>query len=76
MTMGMSGQMTEAARAQENPFGLVYQNAITKNESGKVNIRPVTYEVEGIAVAANLCRSHSSSRNTPTMKRATRNMLP
>ena len=31
MTMGMSGQMTEAARAQENPFGLVYQNAITKN---------------------------------------------
>lgn len=54
MTMGMSGQMTEAARAQENPFGLVYQNAITKNESGKVNIRPVTYEVEGIEVAANL----------------------
>ena len=54
MTMGMSGQMTEAARAQENPFGLVYQNAITKNEPGKVNIRPVTYEVEGIEVAANL----------------------
>lgn len=54
MTMGMSGQMTEAARAQENPFGLVYQNAITKNESGKVNIRPVMYEVEGIEVAANL----------------------
>lgn len=54
MTMGMSGQITEAARAQEKPFGLVYQNAITKNEPGKVNIRPVTYEVEGIAVAANL----------------------
>lgn len=54
MTMGMSGQMTEAARTQENPFGLVYQNAITKNEPGKVNIRPVTYEVEGIEVAANL----------------------
>lgn len=54
MTMGMSGQMTEAARAQENPFGLVYQNAITKNEPGKVNIKPVEYEVEGINVAANL----------------------
>lgn len=54
MTMGMSGQMTEAARAQENPFGLVYQNAITKNEPGKVNIKPVEYEVEGIKVSANL----------------------
>lgn len=54
MTMGMSGQMTEAAKAQENPFGLVYQNAITKNEPGKVNIKPVEYEVEGIKVAANL----------------------
>lgn len=54
MTMGMSGQMTEAAKPQENPFGLVYQNAITKNEPGKVNIKPVEYEVEGIKVAANL----------------------
>ena len=52
--MGMSGQMTEAARAQENPFGLVYQNAIEKNEPGKVNIKPVEYKVEGIKVAANL----------------------
>lgn len=54
MTMGMSVQMTEAARIQENPFGLVYQNAITKNEPGKVNIKPVEYKVEGIKVAANL----------------------
>lgn len=38
----------------ENPYGLVYQGAIEKNEPGKVNIRPVEYEVNGIKVAANL----------------------
>jgi uncharacterized protein len=25
---------------KQNPFTLVYEGAITKNESGKVNIRP------------------------------------
>ena len=37
-----------------NPFGLVYNGAIEKNEPGKVNIKPVQYEVERIKVAANL----------------------
>ena len=37
-----------------NPFGLVYEDAITENLPGMVQIRPVTYEVEGIRVAANL----------------------
>lgn len=46
--------MTEAAVHNENPYGLVYGNAITKNEQGKVNIRPVEYQVDGIKVAANL----------------------
>ena len=53
MTMGISGQ-TAIASQNTNPFGLVYGNAITKNEAGKVNIRPVEYKVEGIKVAANL----------------------
>ena len=30
-----------------NPFGLVYEDAITENLPGRVQIRPVTYEVEG-----------------------------
>ena len=33
--------MAEAEAASENRYGLVYQNAITRNVSGKVNIRPV-----------------------------------
>lgn len=38
----------------KNKFGLVYQNAISENEEGKVNIRPVSYEIDGIKVSANL----------------------
>lgn len=39
----------------ENQFGLVYADAITKNISGQVNLRPVTYRnKDGIKMAANL----------------------
>jgi fermentation-respiration switch protein FrsA (DUF1100 family) len=37
-----------------NPFGLVYEDAITENVSGKVNIHPVTYKLNGIDIAANV----------------------
>lgn len=38
----------------ENPFGLVYAGAITENRTGDINIQPVTYNVNGITIAANV----------------------
>ena len=37
-----------------NPFGLVYEGAITENIPGKVNIHTVTYKLNGIEIAANV----------------------
>ena len=47
----------KAAIAQtslQNPFGLVYEDAITVNMPGKVNIHPVNYKLNGINIAANV----------------------
>lgn len=44
----------EGATLTPNRLGLVYENAIEKNEDGKVNIHKVKYEVDGIAVSANV----------------------
>lgn len=40
--------------AEDNPWGLVYEQAITANMPGKVNIQPVTYNLDGIDIAANI----------------------
>ena len=37
-----------------NAFGLVYEDAIGENVSGKVNLHRVTYQVDGIDVVANV----------------------
>lgn len=42
------------AATNKNPFGLVYDNAITSNAAGKVNIHPVTYKLHGVSIAANV----------------------
>lgn len=46
--------VTSAQTRPANPFGLVYQNAITENVPGRVNIHPVTYKLNGIDIAANI----------------------
>ena len=38
----------------KNPFELVYDNAITENINGKVNIKPVNYNLDGLKISANL----------------------
>ena len=46
--------ISSAQTKQHNPFGLVYEDAITENVPGKVNIHPVTYKLNGIVIAANV----------------------
>lgn len=38
----------------QNPYTLVYEGAIDKNETGKVNITPVTYKIKNIDIAAHV----------------------
>lgn len=46
--------MANAADNKISLFTPVYRGAITRNESGKVNVHPVTYKLHGLDIAANV----------------------
>lgn len=52
-----------------NPWGLVYNGAITENRTGKVNIRPITYMLNGLTIAANVYTpaGYDASGNYPAI---------
>ena len=47
-------EQSSGQTAATNPFGLVYQGAITENTPGKVNIRKVSYRINGVDIAAHV----------------------
>ena len=51
----VANKSQEATRnVAKNPFGLVYENAISKKEKGKVNIQKISYTTRGLKAAANV----------------------
>jgi len=43
-----------AQQKPTNPFGLVYHKAISQNVPGKVNIHPVSYDLNGVRISGNI----------------------
>ena len=53
----------------KNPYGLVYQGAITENIKGKINIVPTSYKLNGIKISANiyLPANYDKSKSYPAV---------
>jgi fermentation-respiration switch protein FrsA (DUF1100 family) len=50
----MTTSTAVAADYKQNPFTLVYEGAITRNEPGKVHVHPSTYKLNGLDIVANV----------------------
>ncbi|MBF0580283.1 alpha/beta hydrolase [Erysipelotrichaceae bacterium RD49] len=47
-------EIKKEAEGYQNPFGLVYDDAIVENIPGEIQIQPISYDRDGIKAAANL----------------------
>jgi fermentation-respiration switch protein FrsA (DUF1100 family) len=54
VTINSIGTVALAADYKKNPYTLTYLGAITENVEGKVNIHPVSYQLHGLEIAANV----------------------
>ena len=52
--ISISSGAAMAADYRLNPFTLAYDGAMTENAKGKVNIHPVTYQLNGVDISANV----------------------
>jgi len=68
-TLGALSGASTAADYKLNAFTLAYEGAITENVTGKVNIRTVTYSLNGIEIAANVYTpaNYDASKKYPTV---------
>ena len=68
-TIGAASGASVAADYKQNPFTLAYEGAITENTKGQVNLRPVTYKLNGLDISANVYTpaDYDASKKYPTI---------
>lgn len=70
MTTTLWGTAVEAKNENDkNRFGLVYQGALAENKKGEVNIRAVSYKLNGVDISANVYTpaNYDSAKKYPTI---------
>lgn len=60
---GASASETPIPNYKKNPFTLTYDGAVTKNETGKIQIYPIKYKLNGLLIAANVYTPANFDKN-------------